>query len=706
MLVSLAALGWYLVLIFQARHTFGGLPTPEAFAALARSLQRAWEHSRVDFAPVPIRPGYEMLIVTAMFLSATFGELASFRWRRPVLAVLLPIVLFSVSLIVGTGAAAPLLTLLFLASLLTYWALESSHRMRAWGRWVSAWTHHRNVEPASLSGGLARRLGATCLVAAFVSPLFLPALGDGLVSWRSGLGGGLGEGSGGSGRSVDPWVSITPSLVNQSPDVLFEVESDQASYWRVASLERFDGEVWHEDTGARMEVEGGNVDVPGPPLTHSEEIAYSLVSTGLGGDALPTAPTAAEVRSEEHGSDLRFDPDSGNVFATSGIETGDDFRIVSTVADVGYKDLRRADTGTRDSLPPTYFHVPASPSVQVMELLEGWTEDAKTPYEQLVAIQTELRAYSYTLTPESPRGDDYVADFLLRTQAGYCQQYATAFAIAARYLDFPSRVSVGFLPGERELGSSTYRVTGADAHAWPEVFFPEYGWIAFEPTPRNDFGALPPAYTSPPLAGGLANINPDNPFSSTGLEGQGQAALSDAFGDPGGGRRIETGGGLRGSEDAPGAAPAENQAWQKTFGRVLTVLLIALLLFLIAVPLLKEIRIRRRYAQATDPDSIAASAFVHFQEESAELAAARHPWESASAFALRMRTSGALSDTSAGRLAELYEMAAYAAADISALQAAEAKRLAKRLRGQLWSGAPWPARAVRLFSPRSLRSLG
>lgn len=706
MLVSLAALGWYLVLIFQARHTFGGLPTPEAFAALARSLQRAWEHSRVDFAPVPIRPGYEALIVTAMFLSATFGELASFRWRRPVLAVLLPIVLFSVSLIVGTGAAAPLLTLLFLASLLTYWALESSHRMRAWGRWVSAWTHHHNVEPASLSGGLARRLGATCLVAAFVSPLFLPALGDGLVSWRSGLGGGLGEGSGGGGRSVDPWVSITPSLVNQSPDVLFEIESDQASYWRVASLERFDGEVWHEVTSARMEVEGGNVDGPRPPLTHSEEIAYSLVSTGLGGDALPTAPTAAEVRSEEHGSDLRFDPDSGNVFATSGIETGDDFRIISTVADVGYKDLRKADAGTRNSLPPTYLQVPASPAVQVMELLEGWTEDANTPYEQLVAIQTELRAYSYTLTPESPRGDDYVADFLLRTRAGYCQQYATAFAIAARYLDFPSRVSVGFLPGARELGSSTYEVTGADAHAWPEVFFPEYGWIAFEPTPRGGFGAVPPTYTTEPLQGRLAGleVDPDNPFSGIGegFSARGGAALDRPLEEAGG----DTRGGLRGVENLPGAAPAENQAWQETFGRVLTVLLIALLVFLIAVPLLKEIRIRRRYAQATDPDSIAASAFVHFQEESAELAAARHPWESASAFALRMRMSGALSDASAGRLAELYEMAAYAAADISALQAAEAKRLAKRLRGQLWSGAPWPARAVRLFSPRSLRSLG
>lgn len=669
-------------------------------------MQRSLEHSRVDFAPVPIRPGYEALIVSVMFLATTIGELASFRWRRPVLAVLLPIVLFSVSLVVGTGAAGPLLTLLFLGALLTYWALESSHRMRAWGRWVSAWTHHRNPEPASLSGGLARSLGATCLAAALVSPLFLPALGDGLVSWRSGLGGGLGEGSGSGGNGVDPWVSITPSLVNQSTDVLFEVETDEAAYWRVATLERFDGDAWHEETTSRNELDGADVGGPRPPLTHSEEIGYSLVSTGLGGDALPTAPTAVVVRSEGD-AELRVDPDSGNVFVPSGIETGDAFTVVSALPDVNYKELRRADPGTSEALAPTYFEVPRPPAVEVMTLLEEWTEEAKTPYEKLVAIQGQLRGYAYTLTPESPRGEDYVADFMLRTRAGYCQQYATAFAMSARYLGFPARVSVGFLPGERDLGSGTSLVRGEDAHAWPEVFFPEYGWIAFEPTPRGGFGAVPPTYTSEPIEDGLAGINPGNPFSSTGQEsGQGGAALDDPLQQPGGGEDVEVRGGLRGAEDAPGSEPAETQAWQRTFGRMLTVLIIALLVFLIAVPLLKEMRIRRRYARSTDPDDIAASAFVHFQDEAAELADERHPWESAMTYATRMRTTGALGDGSARRLAELYEMAAYAAVHLTTQQAAEAKRLAQKLRGQLWSGAPWPARVARLFSPRRLRSLG
>lgn len=702
LLVSMIVLGWYLLLIFQARRTLSGLPTTDALAALWRSLQRAWEQSRVDFAPVPVRAGYEVMVVGAMFVSAAVGELATFRWRRPVLAVIFPIVLFSVSLVVGTGAAAPLLTLLFLGSLLTYWAVESAHRMRSWGRWVSAWSHHKSSEPASLSGGLARRLGITCLAAAMVSPLFLPALGDGLVSWRSGLGGGgLGEGgSGEGGDGVDPWVSIRPSLVNQSPEVLFEVEADEASYWRVATLERFDGENWHEEATARVQAQDGEIDGPAPPLTHSEELSYELVSTGLGGDALPTAPTATEVRTDDHPDEsLRYDPDSGNVFVQGNISEDDVFRIASTVTSIRYQQLRRAEPGAPGDVPPMYLQTPAPIDPQVEAMVERWTADAETPYERLVAIQTELRAYSYTLAPESPRGDDYLTDFLLRTQAGYCQQFATAFALLARYQNLPSRVSVGFLPGDKDIGADRYLVAGADAHAWPEVYFPDFGWIAFEPTPRGGFGAVPPAYTSAPIEGGLTGIDNNNAFHATGQEGNGPQPQE----DPGGGEQIDAGGGLRGQERRTGRGPAATQAWEKTFGNLITALVLMLGAAIVIIPLMKELRIRRRYARADDPDAVAASAFLHFEEEAAELAVPRHPSESARAYAERMRTSGALADLSAARLAEIYELAAFGALDITEKQAAEAKRLAHRLRGQLWSGARWPARALRLFSPKRLR---
>lgn len=32
-------------------------------------------------------------------------------------------------------------------------------------------------------------------------------------------------------------------------------------------------------------------------------------------------------------------------------------------------------------------------------------------------------------------------------------------------------------------GRGEYVITNADAHSWPEVYFPTYGWLPFEPTP-------------------------------------------------------------------------------------------------------------------------------------------------------------------------------------------------------------------------------
>ena len=78
---------------------------------------------------------------------------------------------------------------------------------------------------------------------------------------------------------------------------------------------------------------------------------------------------------------------------------------------------------------------------------------------------------------------DPLTGFLFDTHAGFCQQFAGAFAVLARLDGLPTRVAVGFTTGG--LGRrGVYRVRGADAHTWPEVYFgPTVGWVSFEPTP-------------------------------------------------------------------------------------------------------------------------------------------------------------------------------------------------------------------------------
>ncbi|RMF49995.1 MAG: transglutaminase family protein, partial [Anaerolineae bacterium] len=52
----------------------------------------------------------------------------------------------------------------------------------------------------------------------------------------------------------------------------------------------------------------------------------------------------------------------------------------------------------------------------------------------------------------------------------------------ARAAGLPARLAVGYLGGDYDPQTRTYTLHGDDAHSWPEVYFPGYGWIPFEPT--------------------------------------------------------------------------------------------------------------------------------------------------------------------------------------------------------------------------------
>jgi len=81
-------------------------------------------------------------------------------------------------------------------------------------------------------------------------------------------------------------------------------------------------------------------------------------------------------------------------------------------------------------------------------------------------------------------------NFLLNDRKGYCEQFASAMAMMARVVGIPSRVSVGFLPGEQD--QDVWKVSIRDMHAWPELYFANYGWVRFEPTPASVTGSAPP----------------------------------------------------------------------------------------------------------------------------------------------------------------------------------------------------------------------
>ncbi|OGO39958.1 MAG: hypothetical protein A2147_04630 [Chloroflexi bacterium RBG_16_57_8] len=134
-----------------------------------------------------------------------------------------------------------------------------------------------------------------------------------------------------------------------------------------------------------------------------------------------------------------------------------------------------------------YLQLPSSVPPRVKQLALRVTEDKTSAFSQAVALEEYLRRFRYNLEARSPsrRGDE-VDSFLFVQKEGVCTDFATAMVVMLRSIGVPARLATGYLPGQRDGATDNYIVRGRDYHAWPEVYFPGFGWIEFEPTPRPE----------------------------------------------------------------------------------------------------------------------------------------------------------------------------------------------------------------------------
>ncbi len=175
----------------------------------------------------------------------------------------------------------------------------------------------------------------------------------------------------------------------------------------------------------------------------------------------------------------------------------------------------------------------------------------------------------------------------LQDRKGYCEQFAGTYAAMARSIGLPSRVAVGFTPGTRDEGG-LFHVTGKQAHAWPEVYLADYGWVLFEPTP----GRTPPGgdYTGTPAGGGGQQGTAPEPGSpdTTLAPSESPSAAPPTTAAAADGEEVETAAGSTGSDG---------------FGRLVLVVIAVLLagMAAAAIPLARRVRRDRRRAAASTP---------------------------------------------------------------------------------------------------------
>jgi hypothetical protein len=151
--------------------------------------------------------------------------------------------------------------------------------------------------------------------------------------------------------------------------------------------------------------------------------------------------------------------------------------------------LRTAGTDYPASVYGVYTALPGDLPAEVHTLAQSVVGDAATPYDAALRIESYLREnYEFGLDAPRPRPrQDAVARFLFEDGAGHFDHFASAMSVMLRTVGIPSRVAVGFVLDESDRDEETeaFNVTEQDAWAWPEVYFPGFGWVEFNPTPAR-----------------------------------------------------------------------------------------------------------------------------------------------------------------------------------------------------------------------------
>ena len=166
---------------------------------------------------------------------------------------------------------------------------------------------------------------------------------------------------------------------------------------------------------------------------------------------------------------------------------GDTYSVEAMVSDASGDELRQVNGEIPEAILDRYLELPDTVTDRTEALADDIASGHSNTYDIARALESYLREnITYSESIEFPPEDVDVVDYALFTsREGYCEYYASAFIVMARSLGIPARMSVGFFPTDEETDNG-YLYRESNAHAWPEVYFPDYGWVGFEPTAARE----------------------------------------------------------------------------------------------------------------------------------------------------------------------------------------------------------------------------
>ena len=327
---------------------------------------------------------------------------------------------------------------------------------------------------------------------------------------------------------------------------LLNVKSDNPHYWKVETLDAFDGVRWGRgQTSDAIQ----SIGRPSPATADrhwdyfewnrkwDDQLRFTV--RALSSDLLVVAGTPYSVQ----GAGLATTAADGTTHLADPLRQGEGYTVSTYVPEPTTAQMRGAPGGLTGSLvaytsiglpgseavgdrqvymPLWRSHTYADPEAprrvvadsvygRIYRIATRLTAGAATQYDAVHAVERYLdRNFTYS---EKPRPAQYPLNaFFFRDKYGYCQQFSGAMALMLRMVGIPTRVAAGFAPGSFNSDSGEYRVRDLDAHSWIEVYFNGIGWVTFDPTPaaspaeRQSSDLLKSSPTGGPINGSRSGV--------------------------------------------------------------------------------------------------------------------------------------------------------------------------------------------------------
>lgn len=281
----------------------------------------------------------------------------------------------------------------------------------------------------------------------------------------------------------------------QDDTVLFHAKVEEDHYWRIETKDVYTGKGWETSAERNLiQQPDGQVSLStfqNSVETNELEAEITFVGTGrLPKIVYPYGVSSIHVKGE---SNVSFD-ESLEAFeaSRSGEQISlDSYELTYQYPSFDIQELQESSEQDARFNLEQYTQLPDTLPERVGDLAEEITSAYDSRYDKVRAMERYFSSdgfeYQTTGIPAPGEEEDYVDQFLFDSRIGYCDNFSTAMVVMLRTLDIPARWAKGFTSGDRmdidlQENSHVNAVTNGNAHSWVEVYFPDVGWVPFEPT--------------------------------------------------------------------------------------------------------------------------------------------------------------------------------------------------------------------------------